>query len=131
MPPDFDLSDPDAVAYCPACGYGYTARATRCAPCDVALIPRARVEAAARSRIAETTPMGDSALLVRLDEPVQANVLELELGEAGIPYLVQPWPLEARDYAGTPKLLEFRVPAERLAEAGEALRRVVDRAASP
>ena len=75
--------------------------------------------------------MGDSALLVRLVEPVQANVLELELGEAGIPYLVQPWPLEVRDDVAAPRLFEFRVPAERLAEAREALRRAVDRAASP
>ena len=54
MPPDFDLSDPDAVGYCPACGYGYTARASRCKSCDVALISRAEAEAARRK--AEPSP---------------------------------------------------------------------------
>jgi hypothetical protein len=40
---DFDLSDPDAAAYCPSCGAAYTSEGGTCADCGVAVIPRAQI----------------------------------------------------------------------------------------
>ena len=41
---DFDLTDPDAAAFCPACGAGYTSQVRECADCGVALVPKSQVE---------------------------------------------------------------------------------------
>lgn len=40
----FDLSDPDAISFCPSCGAGYTARVVQCTDCNEELVPRSRVE---------------------------------------------------------------------------------------
>lgn len=44
QPRDFDLSDPDATAFCPSCHAGYTGRVQGCFDCGVPLLTRDRVE---------------------------------------------------------------------------------------
>ena len=127
MSPEYDLSDPDAVAFCPSCGAGYTARVTRCASCDVPLVPRAEAERAAREAAPE--PESDagfdvneaesSVLLCRLEDPVKGAQLAEDLDQAGVPY----WRRSARweSLGGTPPFVEFRVPARYLDEAQRVL----------
>lgn len=43
-PSRFDLSDPDAFAFCPSCGTGYRAGVTHCSHCRTALTGRAEIE---------------------------------------------------------------------------------------
>jgi hypothetical protein len=127
VPPDFDLNDPDAVAYCPSCGSGYTASVTRCAPCGVVVVPRYHIEATTRFRhqIETGTDEAEATLLLcELDEPVKANLLALELDRAGVPYWMRPTPLDPFFITGAPHLFEFRVLARYLAEARQVLQRV-------
>ncbi len=125
MTPEFDLSDPDAVAFCPSCGSGYTARATRCEPCDVALIPRAQAETASTeappSDIDEAAADEATVSLCQLVDPAKANLLGLELEQAGVPYWVRMTPL---DPFGLPGFTEFRVPERYIDEARDGLRRI-------
>ncbi len=121
MPPEFDLSDPDAVAFCPSCGSGYTARATRCEPCDTALIPRAQVEAAARDA-EEGEEAVTAVLLCRVDDPAKADRLAGELERAGIPFWSGEAPLPLPGLAVP--AVEFRVPADHVDEARDILRRI-------
>ena len=41
--PVFDLSDPDAAAFCPSCGAGYTSQVQDCSDCGVALVPKSQI----------------------------------------------------------------------------------------
>jgi hypothetical protein len=135
MPPDFDLSDPDAVAYCPSCGSGYTARARRCEPCDVALVPRVEIAAAAGPAPGPVAEASDAAeetrVLWRTADPAMAGLLGLELEQAAVPY----WTREAPgDFVGglaaVPSVVEIRVPERYFDEALAALRRVEERGSS-
>jgi hypothetical protein len=132
--PEYDLSDPDAVAFCPSCGSGYTARVARCQPCDVALVSRAEVERGAAEPApdedeaeAEWAPEGvageaeSTELLCRMEDPVKWEQLADDLHEAGVPY----WPRSSRwqSLGGAPPFVEFRVPARYL----DAARRVLAR----
>jgi len=126
MPPEFDLSDPDAVAYCPSCGSGYTARARRCEPCEVALVPRAEIAAAAGPAPEPVAEASDAAeetrALWRTTDPAMAALLGLELQQAAVPY----WAREAPgDFV--PSVVEIRVPERYFEEALAALRRVEER----
>ncbi len=127
--PEFDLSDPDAVAFCPSCGSGYTARATRCAPCDVDLVPRGEIEAAAARTPApdtETDADGEETVpLCRIDDPTKANLLGAELEQDGVPFWLRLAPL---DPFGLPGFTEFRVPARYIEQARSVLRRVEESA---
>ncbi len=82
---DFDLSDPDAAAFCPACGAGYTAGRSRCEDCDRELLPRSEIEAAlAQTESNPYRPPGHAepprALEPAPDEPIGA-ALELKLSD--------------------------------------------------
>jgi hypothetical protein len=130
VPPEYDLTDPDAVSFCPSCGYGYTARATRCGRCDVALVPRAEIEASVQAAPTDTglDPDGQgTVLLCRLDERVKANLLEAALERAGVPCWVR-WaprdPIDVIDMVGSRQLSEFRVPPRYLEEAQRILREI-------
>jgi len=123
MAHEFDLSDPDAVAFCPSCNSGYTARVTRCPPCDVALIPREEVEAAAGELPPDFDEAGESTvLLCRLDDPAKGHLLGVELERAGVPYWPRSTPFDP--LGGIPNAVEFRVPARYADQARRALRRV-------
>jgi hypothetical protein len=129
VPPDFDLSGPDAVAYCPSCGYGYTARATRCARCDVALISRAEAEAARREAERSAPDETDeeteeTGVLCELeDTKVLAGLLSIALWEAGVPCLFRG---RTHAEAGVP-VLQCRVPIRYLDEARRILAQVEER----
>ena len=92
--PDFDLSDPDAVAFCPSCGAGYTAGATECVDCQVELWSPARVKEELQHRTEnELDVSGDAAatvdnttpvLLCSIYDPLEAGEVERELSEARI-----------------------------------------------
>jgi hypothetical protein len=131
MAPDFDLSDPDAVAYCPSCGSGYTARARRCEPCDVALVPRAAIEAASGPAPGPDEEASGAAeeteLLWRTSDPAAAGLLRLELEQAAVPYWVRAAPFAFISLAGVPDVVEIRVPKRCLEEARAALHRIEER----
>jgi hypothetical protein len=122
--PEYDLTDPDAVAFCPSCGSGYTARVARCEPCDRGLVPRREIEAARAGAdaadAAAAGQAGEIATLCRLDDPGRAERLRQALEEAGIPFWADEAPLPVPGLA-VPST-EFRVPAGRL----EAARRALD-----
>jgi hypothetical protein len=83
--PRFDLADPDAVSFCPTCGAGYTAKATRCRDCDEELVPRSWIEA----KLFEEEMKADSGptvSLCRVDDRLKAGLLESALEEAGIEF---------------------------------------------
>lgn len=129
MPPEYDLTDPDAVAFCTSCGSGYTARATRCAPCDAALVPRGEIEASVRAAPNDTEPDADdeeTVTLCRLHEPVKANLLESALEQAGVPCWVRWGPLDPIDLVGSRQLMEFRVPERYIEEARRILKEIED-----
>ena len=110
--PRFDLSDPDAVRFCPSCGSGYTARVTRCEACDTALVSRAEVEAgtlAVDDEVAPTAETGE-VVLVQVSDRTEADLVAGALERAGVPYLV-----------------EFRVSAPYLDAAQQALRQAEGR----
>lgn len=111
MSPEFDLSDPDAVAFCPVCGSGYTARVARCEPCNAALVPRAEVEAGTLA-VDEEAPTAETGevVLVQVSDRGEADLVAGALERAGVPYLV-----------------EFRVPAPYLDAAQQALRQAEGR----
>jgi hypothetical protein len=83
--PNFDLADPDAVSFCPTCGAGYTAKASRCRDCDEELVPRSWIEA----KVLEESMKGDSGPTVplcRVNDRLKAGILESALEEAGIEF---------------------------------------------
>lgn len=82
----FDLSDPDAVSFCPTCGAGYTARVVRCSDCDKELIPRSRVE---QEALQSEDSHDDIVPLCQLENRVQSGLLESDLEEAGIRFFVR------------------------------------------
>jgi hypothetical protein len=98
--PRYDLSDPDAVFFCPSCGSGYTAQATRCADCDEQLVSRTWVEAHPHEEQAhegyavevplpgrlqhEVADPGSTVVLCRIDDRLKASFLESLLNEAEI-----------------------------------------------
>jgi hypothetical protein len=129
VPPEYDLSDPDAVAFCLVCGSGYTARATRCAPCDAALVPRVEIEAEAARASApdtETDDEGEETVpLCRIEDPAKASLLGAELERDGVPFWLRLAPL---DPFGLPGFTEFRVPARYLDAAQGVLQRVEESA---
>jgi len=89
-PPQFDLSDPDAVAYCPSCGSGYGAGPIRCVECDRELVARSWVEAQASAVTPEPAsvempvPLGDVANFFK------AHLLGSALKEEGIWFTSEP-----------------------------------------
>jgi hypothetical protein len=79
-PPEFDLSDPDAAFFCPSCGSGYRAGASRCTDCDTGLVPRSSAEARASER-----GVDDSAVpLADIESSYRAHVLGSLLNDEGI-----------------------------------------------
>jgi hypothetical protein len=87
--PDYNLSDPDAVSFCPSCGAGYTAMAVRCQDCDQELVPRSWVEFRAPAAKAPGDT-GDAVHLCEILGRIKAGRLELELAEAGIRFFTRP-----------------------------------------
>ncbi len=85
---NYDLSDPDAVFFCPSCGSGYTAKATRCVDCDETLVPRSWVEAQSHEQSREHDS-DDAVQLCRIVDRIEASFLEEDLDKAGIPFMVK------------------------------------------
>jgi hypothetical protein len=90
--PEFDLSDPDAVAYCPACGSGFRAGLLRCADCDRDLVPRSWAEARASERAVEQETVDPYARvrLADVENPFKANLLGSILNEETIWFTTEP-----------------------------------------
>jgi hypothetical protein len=72
---EFDLSDPDAVAYCPSCGSGFRAGPVRCVDCDRDLMPRAWAEAQACEPALEHQTLDALVPLADVENPFRADVL--------------------------------------------------------
>ncbi len=79
-PPEFDLSDPDAVAFCPSCGSGYRAGASRCTDCDSELVPRSWAETRAGERRVDDAPVP----LADIESSYRAHVLGSLLNDEGV-----------------------------------------------
>lgn len=89
--PEFDLSDPDAVAYCPSCGSGYRAAAlVRCADCDRELLPRSWVEARAKAPALEPTGVDAAVVLADVGNSFKAHLLSSALHDEDIWFLSEP-----------------------------------------
>jgi hypothetical protein len=87
MLPEFDLSDPDAISFCPACGSGYRAGPSTCSDCGTELRPRAWVEARLE-RGSEPTP--DYVPLADIESSFKADVLGPALSDEGIRFVTEP-----------------------------------------
>ena len=120
----FDLSDPDAVSFCPSCGSGYTARAARCTDCGENLISRSRAEAQMQEAV-DASDIRATVPLCRLEDRLKASLLESGLEEAQVKFFVrelgvQPG-LASRGLGG---LFEFVVSEEDLDRAEQILSRL-------
>jgi hypothetical protein len=85
--PEFDLSDPDAVAFCPGCGAGYRAGPLVCTDCGTDLRPRSWVES---NPGASEEPGADPVALADVDNLFRAHVLASALRDQEIWFLTQP-----------------------------------------
>lgn len=88
--PEFDLSDPDAVAFCPSCGDGYRAGATRCADCDRDLLPRSWVEARSKEPALEPNSADAPVLLADVENTFKAQLLASVLTDEGVWFASEP-----------------------------------------
>jgi hypothetical protein len=79
-PPEFDLSDPDAVLFCPSCGSGYRAGSSRCSDCDTGLVPRSSAETRASEGEVNDSPVP----LADIEGAYRAHVLGSLLNDEGI-----------------------------------------------
>jgi hypothetical protein len=137
----YDLSDPDAVLFCPSCGSGYTAKATRCADCDEQLVSRTWVEAQAQEEPGQETSAyeasyaddpqyeaadpGSTVHLCRIDDRLKVSFLESLLNEAEILFYTKEGHIQSgllsRDMAG---IFDFFVIERDLARALELVERL-------
>jgi hypothetical protein len=86
-PPEFDLSDPDAVAFCPSCGSGYRAGPLVCVDCETALRPRSWAET---QRELVSDPTVDQVVLADVESSFKADVLGSALHDQGVWFVTQP-----------------------------------------
>jgi hypothetical protein len=137
----FDLSDPDAVFFCPECGSGYTAKATRCADCDEQLVSRNWVEAQEHEEPVYEAPLvemprsahpqyegsdpGNTVHLCRIDDRVKVSLLESLLNEAEVLFYTKEGHIQSgllsRDMAG---IFDFFVMDRDLPRALELIERM-------
>jgi hypothetical protein len=122
--PDFDLSDPDAVFFCPSCGAGYTATALRCSDCDQELVPRSWIEQQAQGGKGEGDDVDETTLLCRIAGPIKAGRLEAELAEAGIRFFTGTHGVLGLGHDGMHGTIDFFVLKEDLRAAEGIVRRV-------
>lgn len=87
---EFDLSDPDAVAFCPSCASGYRATAIRCADCDRDLLPRSWVEARSKEPAMEPNSAGATVLLADVENTFKAQLLASVLSDEGVWFASEP-----------------------------------------
>jgi hypothetical protein len=85
--PEFDLSDSDAVSFCPNCGSGYRAGPLVCVDCGTELRPRSWVES---NRGADREPGAEPVALADIDNLFRAHVLASALRNEEIWFLTQP-----------------------------------------
>ncbi len=109
--PEFDLSDPDAVAFCPSCGSGYRAGPLRCADCDRELLPRSWVEARTIGPAFEPTGADTPLLLADVENSFKAHLLGSVLHDEGIWFASEPSAWGAVRFLVLPRDLE---PARRV-----------------
>jgi len=88
--PEFDLSDPDAVAYCPSCGSGYRTGPVRCVDCDRQLLPRSWVEARTLGPAVEPDGVDAPVLLADVENSFKAHLLGSALHDEGIWFASEP-----------------------------------------
>jgi hypothetical protein len=88
--PEFDLSDPDAKAFCPSCGSGYRTGPVRCVDCDRELLPRAWVEARTIGPAIEPDSVDAPVLLVDVENSFKAHLLGSALHDEGIWFASEP-----------------------------------------
>ncbi len=120
--PEFDLSDPDAVSFCPVCGASFNAVALRCVDCDEDLVPRSWVEL--RDQQQAPDPWDETVLLRKMAGPIEAGRLELELAEAGIRFYSQPHGVVGLGHGGLQGTVNFFVLGEDLDRANGILNRL-------
>jgi hypothetical protein len=83
-PSRFDLSDPDAVAFCPSCGAGYLAGVTHCSQCEVELESRAAIEVQVAQDALATPTGGSTREVYSTTRPLDAQMLMHALQEKGV-----------------------------------------------
>lgn len=105
--PEFDLSDPDAVAYCPSCGSGYRVGPVRCVDCDRELLPRSSVEAGAIGPAIETNGAEAPVLLADVENSFKAHLLGSALSEEGVWFASEPSAWGAVQFSVLPRDLAF------------------------
>lgn len=105
-PAEFDLSDPDAVAFCPSCGSGYRAGPVRCAECDRELLPRSWVEARAREPAVEPSAVDTPVLLTDIGNSFKAHLLGSVLNDEGIWFATEPSSMGAVRFLVLPRDLD-------------------------
>ena len=105
--PEFDLSDLDAVAYCPSCGSGYRTGPVRCADCDRELLPRSWVEARTIGPVIEPSGADAPVLLADVENSFKANLLGSALSEEGVWFASEPSAWGAVRFSVLPRDLAF------------------------
>ena len=113
-PPGFDLSDPDAVSFCPSCEAGYGPRVTRCPYCEEDLVARSTIEGQLQqgAREREDQKQRDRqplVLLCRVLDRVQVAILKQRLDETGIPYATRERDALTIPFTGLPGPVEILV----------------------
>ena len=104
--PEFDLSDPDAVAFCPACGSGFRAGPLRCGDCDRELVPRSFAEAPTSRAAPESTHPDHRVFLADVGNSFKANLLASVLSDEGIRFATEPSPWGAIRFLVLPRDLD-------------------------
>lgn len=121
--PTPDLSDPDAVRYCPVCGAGYGTSISRCADCDVDLLTRSELEMQKPS----DEPRKDIGAVVPLCNVSHAEawLLAAELEQAEIPFYTKEHGIQGIHFGGV-KLpaVDFFIPEAKFEEAERLLSKI-------
>lgn len=116
----YDFTDPEAVAYCPACGLGFRVADGRCEDCDEMLISRAQ----ALEEWRQSPPLDTAARSVFLCAAatlVDTQLIRARLESAGIGFVTGDMPQIWGPLLGTDAEVRFYVEERDLARALDAL----------
>jgi hypothetical protein len=125
--PRFDLSDQDAVAFCPSCGAGYLAGVTRCDDCGLQLEARSVIEARVARDRSKAEETGGMKIVYSTQRPLVAQMLTHTLQEHEIPARVEGQ--EANQKLAQP--VTIWVPEEHYTEAQRIISHIEDSPTEP